>query len=91
VKFFLIRPFEIQFLSKIDHFCIGCPRTPQPISETAGYFGAEFSWDVRVGIGGRRYCFRIFNFVSIDPGKIVKIIDCLKKVPFFVHFWTSCR
>ena len=91
VKFYLIPLFEIHFLSKIDHFRVGCPQCPQRISETAGYFGEKFSGDVRVGIGGRHYCFRIFNFVSIDPGKIVKVIDCLKKVPFFVHFSISRR
>ena len=86
VKFFVIRRVEILFLSKIEHFSVGCPQTPQPISETAGYFWAEFSRDVRVGIGGRHYCFRIFNFVSIDPGKIVKVIDCLKNCHFSYIF-----
>ena len=56
------------------------------ISETARYFWAEFSRDVRVGIVDRHYCFRIFNCVSINPGKIVKIIDCLKCAIFHTFF-----
>jgi hypothetical protein len=62
-----------------------------PFSETAGNFGKKFSQNVRVGIGGRHYYFRIFNFVSVDSGKIVKVIDCLKNVPFFIHFLTPRR
>jgi len=58
----------------------------QPFSETAENFGKKFSQNFRAGIDGRQVCFRIFNFVSIDPGKIVKVIDCLKNVPFFIHF-----
>ena len=91
MKFCLIRVFEIHLCRKSSILDVTCPQTPQPISETAGDFRLKFSRGVRGGTGGRHYCFRIFKFLPIDPGKIDKVIDRLKKVRFLVHFLTSRR